>query len=376
MPNLLREFEARLGSVVEGAFGAMFRSTVQPAELAKAASKEMSRSRKLSIGKMYVSNVYFVFVSQKDADTMGDLIPTIEGELESYLLAFARERDYHCVTRPIVRFSVDPDFKRAGKFDIVGQQMTPDAIYQELGRVAGVTDELEEQDWHGKPPAPGASPQAFNPTPPRPAVADPWAGAPTAPPSSQAVAGAPTAPPPPAVAPTAAPIPPAPPAVPAVPVAPPVPPVPPVPVPMPVPDPHAVGHAPISGSGTPRPTPPVAHPTAVVSESDPETVPVASSFLIASVVLPGKGEIELDPQRRYIAGRQSTCDLPIPDANISRQHAELSWDGSTWSVRDLGSTNGTAVNGSKLVGAASLINGDRITLGTSTLIFHEANRSG
>ena len=323
MPNILGEFEARLGNIVEGAFGAMFRSTVQPAELAKAASKEMTRSRKLSIGKMYVSNVYFIFVSGKDADSLGDLISTIEGELESYLLAFARERDYHCVTRPIVRFSVDPSIKRAGKFDIIGQQMTPDAIYAELGRVAGVTDELEEQDWQDRQPEPVA------PAPPQPAFVDPWADSPPI----QADDGVHITPP--------------------------------VAVPAPIPNTVA-----------PRPAPPAAVPTAVVSDSGPETVPVASSFLIASVVLPGKGEVELDPHRRYIAGRQSTCDLPIPDANISRQHAELSWDGSTWSVRDLGSTNGTAVNGSKLVGSASLMNGDQITLGTSTLIFHEANRGG
>jgi len=151
--KLLRDFESGLGTVVEGTFGAVFRSPVQPAELARAAAKEMTRSRKLGLGKMHVSNVYFIFISPRDGESMGDLAPTIEGELESHLLAFARERDYSFVTRPVVRFSVDEALKRQGKFDVIGQQMSAEAIYAELGHVPGVTDEIEAVQ-HRAAPAP------------------------------------------------------------------------------------------------------------------------------------------------------------------------------------------------------------------------------
>jgi pSer/pThr/pTyr-binding forkhead associated (FHA) protein len=88
------------------------------------------------------------------------------------------------------------------------------------------------------------------------------------------------------------------------------------------------------------------------------------------MTLPEGGDVELMSNRVYIIGRQSTTDLPIADANISRQHAEVYADGKLWYVRDLGSTNGTSVNGQKIT-AHKLRDGDRISLGVSTLVFHQ-----
>jgi len=49
-----------------------------------------------------------------------------------------------------------------------------------------------------------------------------------------------------------------------------------------------------------------------------------------------------------IVGRAPTCDLPVFDPTISRRHAELTSDGIVLSLRDLGSSNGTFVNGTKI----------------------------
>ncbi len=49
-----------------------------------------------------------------------------------------------------------------------------------------------------------------------------------------------------------------------------------------------------------------------------------------------------------IVGRAPTCDLPVFDPTISRRHAEIISDGSALSLRDLGSSNGTFVNGAKV----------------------------
>ena len=55
--------------------------------------------------------------------------------------------------------------------------------------------------------------------------------------------------------------------------------------------------------------------------------------------------------------------------NVSRKHAELRPSGASWTVRDLGSTNGVKVNGRRIQGAQSLRSGDTITLGTSDIVF-------
>lgn len=69
-----------------------------------------------------------------------------------------------------------------------------------------------------------------------------------------------------------------------------------------------------------------------------------------------------------VIGRLSNSDVVLSDPNVSRRHAELRRDGDRWSVVDLGSTNGTLVNG-KLAGEHPLRDGDRLTIGTSELQF-------
>jgi len=68
-------------------------------------------------------------------------------------------------------------------------------------------------------------------------------------------------------------------------------------------------------------------------------------------------------------GRSRSCDVVLEDANVSRQHAELRPRGGGWTVADLGSTNGVAVNGMRIDAARALKAGDRIELGTTVLTF-------
>jgi Protein of unknown function (DUF3662)/FHA domain len=70
-----------------------------------------------------------------------------------------------------------------------------------------------------------------------------------------------------------------------------------------------------------------------------------------------------------VIGRSRDCDIVLADANVSRRHAEILPTEGGWSVGDLGSTNGTAVNGRRIRGAVSLSGGDRIEIGTSELRF-------
>jgi hypothetical protein len=72
-----------------------------------------------------------------------------------------------------------------------------------------------------------------------------------------------------------------------------------------------------------------------------------------------------------VIGRLSTNDVVLSDPNVSRRHAELRREGGRWTLVDLGSTNGSVVNG-KLVKEHPLQDGDRLSFGKSELIFKEA----
>jgi hypothetical protein len=80
------------------------------------------------------------------------------------------------------------------------------------------------------------------------------------------------------------------------------------------------------------------------------------------------GEKRILGERRVVLGRSKECDVQVPDANVSRRHAELRQEGSVWWVVDLDSTNGTEVNG-KRVPRAKLADGDTITVGETDLVF-------
>ena len=73
-------------------------------------------------------------------------------------------------------------------------------------------------------------------------------------------------------------------------------------------------------------------------------------------------------QRRSVLGRSRDADVQIEDPNISRRHAEIVQEGSAYWLVDLGSTNGTEVDGRR-VQRARLDEGSRFTLGETTVTF-------
>jgi pSer/pThr/pTyr-binding forkhead associated (FHA) protein len=69
-----------------------------------------------------------------------------------------------------------------------------------------------------------------------------------------------------------------------------------------------------------------------------------------------------------IIGRGEGAQVRLADVGISRQHARLDFDGTRVVLSDLGSTNGTTVNGNR-INAAALQHGDVVQLGTTSLTF-------
>ena len=68
----------------------------------------------------------------------------------------------------------------------------------------------------------------------------------------------------------------------------------------------------------------------------------------------------------YILGRRSDCQIFVPDMRVSRQHARIHRDNSVWALEDLGSNNGTYVNGER-VQTISLQHDDEITIANNRI---------
>jgi hypothetical protein len=89
----------------------------------------------------------------------------------------------------------------------------------------------------------------------------------------------------------------------------------------------------------------------------------------ATVTLEGKTRTISAP--RAVLGRSRDCEVRLGDANVSRKHAEIRHEDDTWWIVDLGSTNGTLVNGRRAK-RERLTAGDRITLGSTEIVFGDA----
>ncbi len=88
----------------------------------------------------------------------------------------------------------------------------------------------------------------------------------------------------------------------------------------------------------------------------------------SALLLVDDKRLVVGPQGATI-GRSSKCDVVLDDPNISREHAELRPRGGSWVLIDLGSTNGSSVNGQRTDGPTVVKRGDEIELGTSVMKF-------
>jgi hypothetical protein len=258
--SLLSDFEDRVGGAVEGLFAGVFRSPVQPAELARASGREMDRRKKLGVGKVYAPTMYSILLSPADADQLGGFADTLAGELETYLIGYAREKNYELATRPRVQFLVDEEL-RLGRFDVIGELLSAEEIVAEFG------EEPADE-----------------------------------------------------------------------------------PMPEPAPKP------------TPIPAPAIS--TQVVRPRE-----VTSRFATLTDRSTGR-RLELDGDR-FVLGRLKGCDICLQDHNASREHAALVREGAGWVLEDLGSTNGTLVNGEE-IDRVRLRDGDVVTIGVTEFDYRDA----
>ncbi|HZF08266.1 MAG TPA: adenylate/guanylate cyclase domain-containing protein [Thermoanaerobaculia bacterium] len=102
----------------------------------------------------------------------------------------------------------------------------------------------------------------------------------------------------------------------------------------------------------------------------PAPPPEGLALTLKLVATIGNQTVTLPPGRQLLVGRSIACDLPVRDPSVSRQHAELELGPEGLQVSDLGSTNGTFVNGERVTRATARP-GEQVAFGRSVFELRE-----
>ena len=397
--SFLSDFEGRISSVFESAPQG-YAEPFSFKKLAKHAARKMESETYRIDGVDTAPALYTVLVSAEDDSLMRPLYERIDYELGEFISESANKKGYALVGRPLVRFMVDETLK-SGKFYVDAEnvnEQTLSRLREEERAFLGGNSSVGGAAAIGKPRRPSAGhlnpiPQPVAPAPaPQAAPSGTDAGLDVMPmdyvepaggvipavasPSSSTPMPVPyvDASPSQVVAPVAVPV-----STPAAGVQPVVQPV----SPALQQQAQAVVDAMPHPAGFPTPAPQQQAP-----RQAPRTVPdtrrrniPANTAVPQQVVTRPASCMLIDRQsgRTYAAqapscliGRErSQCGIYLRDPNVSRRHAELSYDGSNWHIVDLNSTNGTLVNDVD-VDECVLRDGDLITVGLVNLEFGES----
>ena len=152
-------------------------------------------------------------------------------------------------------------------------------------------------------------------------------------------------------------------------------PVVPAPAPDAAPAPAAVAQAPVAPPAVPAATEMPLPGFTITPAIDDAPVPAAAAPVApvqhsapATIVLPSGQRLAVTAHAITI-GRLPECTIVLNDPNTSRRHAEIRRGLQGTTVVDLGSTNGTKVNGQRITGELTLAAGDIITVGNTHLRF-------
>lgn len=339
--------EGALQRAIEKPFASIFRSPLQPAEIEKAALREVEKSRKLGVNTIYIPNVYSVVISHKDAELMGNLLDTLTSDLATRLYAYASNNNYQMATqRPLVVFNVDDDMK-LGEVYVIGETLSEEAIVREYGedalpkapasrqqRVAREADRdrinrpyasspsrLSSANAYDSSRSDALEPQEYQPAPristfaptgnfsANPAVAN-FAGGAGAAAGAEAAASA------------------------------------------------LYAERPAMHAGN--------------NDATQLMAPAGAGMrrITSMITVNHQPPFVLGGQTTYVIGRHGSCDILIEDPQASRRHAQFEQEGDGWAIADLDSTNGTLLNGEP-VSHRRLKDGDVVTVGSTTIRYQE-----
>lgn len=277
--GVLQGFEDRLEGAVEGFFSRVFRSGLQPVELARGVQRYAADNQHVTADGVVVPNVYRVSLSPKDHDRLQTFGESLPRELGQVVAKTASERGWQLRGPIKVRIERNDDV-RVGRFQLAGRiEVVEPQQAQSSSRLAGGSRAAQRPSGSGTTPAGVANP------------------APTAPPAAD------------------------------------------------------------SRADIDR--------TQVISGPPPATLKLR-------IHSGDNAGTDVPLQRdRVSVGRLSSCDVPLPDSTVSREHAAVVRRGDSWWVVDLGSTNGTRVNGVQAAEQPIDV-GDRIEFGDAVVELVEA----
>ena len=416
--NFLNDFEGRISSV----FGSAPQGYTEPfsfKKLAKRAAREMESETYEIDGVDTAPALYTVLVASADDSLMRPLYEQITAETSAFVTAEAKKKGYSFVGEPLVRFMVDPSLK-SGKFAVFAENIDARTLarLREEERAfltasssvggAAALQSFPEPAAAAPQPAYAESAYASQPVAQQPAVQQPSAFASNAQSFGNSLDGlgdgldvmpadyqsSYAAPMPVASASESTPMPVAGVAdlgVAAQPAA--------IQVPMtqrrnvPLVDPNrGVGMGAIAAGSaagaaaqqqvvqTPAPAAPLGQPAYAAAHAAHAAAPAAAPATqqpaapaVATCLLIDRqtGRTFTGEAPTTVIGRErAQAGIVLRDPNVSRRHAELSYDGRDWHIMDLNSTNGTLVNDVDITECV-LRDGDLITIGLVNLEFRE-----
>ena len=384
--GIFSKFEGKMEDTFEGTADKMFDAPISPVQIAKKAEKQMRREKMVGAGKQYAPTLYTVLVNPDDDRRLFGYYPTLAGETETYLAAKASEQGLTMDGQPLVRFIVDEGLKH-GKFDVIAEAVAAPIISQlrneemeryglgganagygaaaaypaqQFGRAGAAMpadqrfnqydqyDQYDQYEQYGNqgyqqtPAGNGWEAQGYQ-APAQEPWDQPAAAAPDYAAAQQAAAGA-----------------------------------------VDQFNAYAAGAAPAAAAAGYA-----AGQAAAAAAPQPQAMPqqAANTVMFAGAGVPGQQPaqprqasrarlIDTAANRaidlasaRVTLGRESRNDITIPDINVSRSHAEISLSPQgAWVITDLGSTNGTYVNG-RAVASQPLNEGDHIAMGSTNFVF-------
>ena len=315
------KFERRVEDGFDEMGDKFFDAPISPVQIAKKAEKQMRREKMVGAGKEYAPTLYTVLVNPDDDERLFGYYPTLAGETETYLRGKAQELGLVMDGSPLVRFIIDDELKH-GKFDVVAELVSAPIVSQlraeEMQRYG-----LSAQDAGTPIPANIPTPQnygqqqAYAPAQPQQFASS---GIDVMAEDALAMENAE----------------------------------------------DAYAAAPVA----PAPAPAAAPQTVRFDELNaPEAIPQRAANQQPRLIDLTTNRSFPITKAQIVMGRALSSDIAIEDLNVSRTHAEIRRENANaWSVADLGSTNGTLVNG-RHIASTMLQEGDRITVGTTTFLF-------
>ncbi|MCR5845400.1 MAG: DUF3662 and FHA domain-containing protein [bacterium] len=331
--SIFDRFEGKMDDFMDNAAGSLFKSPIEPSQIAKKCEKQMHRNKLVGAGVQYAPTLYTVLVNIDDDERLFGFYPTMAGELETFLIGRAGEEGLALESRPLVRFIADERLKR-GKFDVIAEVVDADII-----------DELREEEARYYGISTGSQRNEPSPRSQRASSYDraPSYGSGSAydrPQRSRANESydvfddlnqlrenMPAEP---------------------------------------------VFINPFEEDVEPPVMIPVAVPPVATPASPEPKQPGRQYGVQACCLMDARtGKVYPLDYDIVVLGRESTCDIVINDSSISREHAQFELDQmGNWIVYDLDSTNGTLVNNIS-VKQAKLRFGDQLTFGTTILQFRK-----